>query len=257
MQAGFAAALLDPERAVPAGLTRRQGGAPERRFAVYRNNVMASLMQALEEQFPATLRLVGEAGFRYLARTFVRRHPPASPLLALYGAGIADFLAAAPELEDYPVIADVARIEYAWSEAYHAEDAPALAPEALAALGPEDLPGLRLRWHPAARLVRSRFPAVTVFADNRRAEEPPPRALATAEDALLTRPALAVQVTVLPPGGHDFLAAIRDGRCLVEAAAAGAAAAQDFDLAANLAGMLAAGAVTAPLARPGHGRPAI
>lgn len=247
MQAEFAAAVLAPERAVPAGLLHRRGGTSERRFAVHRNNATASLMQVLAEQFPASATLIGEAGFRFLARAYVRLRPPATPLLAFYGASFPDFLAAAPELEDYPVIADVARLEYAWTKAYHAENAPALEPEALAAIPPEALPDLRFRWHPAARLVASRFPAATVFADNRREAPPPPRALTLAEDALVTRPALEVQVTVLPPGGHAFLAALRDGNPLGEAAARGAAAAADFDLAANLAGMLAAGAVAAPL----------
>jgi hypothetical protein len=91
-------------------------------------------------------------------------------------------------------------------------------------------------------IVRSRYPAVTIFAANRgdgpvgRIETNEP------EDALVTRPALDVVVRRLPPGGAVFLARLSDGE---QFSAAVAAALQDspaFDLAANITGMIEAGA---------------
>mgnify|MGYP001390820627 CR=1 FL=1 len=46
----FAAALLDAERAVPSGLVAWNGSDPARRFAIYRNNVVVSLVDALERR---------------------------------------------------------------------------------------------------------------------------------------------------------------------------------------------------------------
>jgi len=62
------------------------------RFAVYGNNVVVGLMEALQANFPATCRVVGDKFFRAMAREFVMLEPPTSPILLDYGAGFPDFI---------------------------------------------------------------------------------------------------------------------------------------------------------------------
>ena len=64
----------------------------------------------------------------------------------------------------WPALADVARLENAWVEAYHAEDAGVATVGELAALSPDCLPGTRIVFHPAARLLRFATPAASVWA---------------------------------------------------------------------------------------------
>jgi hypothetical protein len=90
--AGFSAALLDPERPVPAGLITPDGKPATRRYAIYRNNVTVGLTEALEAGFPVVRKIVGERFFQAMAVVFVRNHPPASPILAGYGADMPGFL---------------------------------------------------------------------------------------------------------------------------------------------------------------------
>ncbi|MGH6886981.1 MAG: DUF2063 domain-containing protein, partial [Geminicoccales bacterium] len=138
--------------------------------------------------------------------------------------------------------ADVARIERAWLDAYHAADTEPLLPQALASVAAERLADLVLLPHPATRIVRSRFPAVTIFAANR-SDKPVGRIEAREpEDALVTRPRLEVVVRRLPPGGADFLARLVGGEALGAAAAAALARCPRFDLPANIAGAIEAGA---------------
>jgi hypothetical protein len=66
-----------------------------------------------------------------------------------------------------------------------------------------------------------------------------------AEDALITRPELEVVVRHLPAGGAIFLARLVSGETLGQAAAAAFEASTSFDLAANIAGMIEAGAFMA------------
>lgn len=107
-QRHFAEAVLAAEPLCPPGLMAWNGSDPARRFAV-RNNVMVSLIDALADSYPVTQDLVGEEFFRAMARLFVRTHPPRSPVLALYGAGLAEFIESFAPAAVLPYLADVAR----------------------------------------------------------------------------------------------------------------------------------------------------
>lgn len=241
----FAAGLLDPDRPPPGTVSGPRGKAAVRRYAVYRNNVTFSLIEALAATFPATRRITGDDFFRAMARFHVRETPPVSPLLFEYGRDFPDFIARYEHARSMPWLADVARLERDWLDAYHAADATPLAPEALAAIPPERLGATTFAPHPAARIFRSPHPAVTVFAVNRADGPVGPIETVEPEDALITRPDLEVFVRRLPPGGAVFLSHLMAGEPLEAAAESAAGETAAFDLSANIAGMLAAGAFCA------------
>ena len=137
----FAAALLDPDRATPAAVAGPNGKSARKRYSVYRNNVTVSLINALAAVFPATMRITGVDFFRAMARFHVRATPPTSPLLFEYGRDFPDFIERYEYARLMPWLADVARIERAWLDAYHAADAEPLAPQVLASIPPERLTG--------------------------------------------------------------------------------------------------------------------
>jgi hypothetical protein len=241
----FAPALLDPDRPAPSLVSGPNGKAARKRYNVYRNNVTVSLIEALAAVFPSTMRITGADFFRAMARFHVRATPPSSPLLFEYGHDFPDFIEHYEYARSMPWLADVARIERTWLDAYHAAEARPLAPRDLASIPAEALADTILTPHPAARIARSHFPAVAIFAENRD-DDPVGRIEATGpEDALVTRPHLEVMVRRLPPGGAVFLMRLIAGEPLGAAAAAALAESPEFDLSANIAGMLAAGVFTA------------
>jgi hypothetical protein len=241
-QADFAAALLDPARLAPAGLIGPDGEDSPRRFAVYRNNVAVALTDALKANFPATCRIVGEAFFRAMARAYALGEPPVSPVLLDYGAGFPDFIDRFESAGSLPYLADVARIERAWTEAYHAPEAGALDAATLTNFPPDQAAELRFTFHPSVRIVRSRFPALTIWRMNVADGVPAPVDLdAGGEDTLVARPEAKVEVRAIPPGGVELMAALSGGESLLEAANAALRAAASFDLAAHLTALLGAG----------------
>lgn len=242
--ADFASALLDPALAAPRAIAGREGRPPGRRYDVYRNNVTVSLIAALAAIYPAVQRITGPDFFRAMARSHVRSSPPSSPLLFEYGRDFPSFIATYEYARQLPWLADVARIERAWLDAYHAADAAPLVPAQLAAVDAERLGELVFGPHPATRLVRSDYAAATIFAANRTDAAVPRIDASTAEDALITRPDVEVVVRHLPPGGAVFVEQLIAGRPLGEAASAAQDASADFDIAANIAGLIEAGAFT-------------
>jgi hypothetical protein len=243
LEGDFARAVLDADAAIPAPLVRKSGGTPSRRFGVYRNNVFASLIDVLAGRFSMVGRLVGEEFFRAMARVYVEREPPRSPVLLRYGGSFADFVTDFPPAAPVPYLADVARLEWAWHAAYHAPDATplTLAELADAAHGAEHT---SLALHPSLHVVRSPYPVVMIWQlAARKGEDEPTRLPAEGEDALVVRPRLDVEVRRLPEGGAAFVLALQSGVRLHEAAAAATHAAPGFDLERNLAGLFSSGAI--------------
>lgn len=243
----FAAALLDPALPAPAGLTSWNGSDPAQRFAVYRNNVTVSLIDALADTFPVVQALVGADFFRAMAREFARAAPPASPVLAWYGDEFPAFVAGFAPAASEPYLADVARLEYARVLAFHAANAAPLAADAVATLlaEPATLPGLAVRFVPACSLLRSPWAIASLWAAHQAddtAEELFRIDPATPENAIVCRRGLDVEVRALAAGDATFVAALMGGATLGEAVALGAAE-TGFDLAGVLGLLLAAAAI--------------
>jgi hypothetical protein len=244
IQTGFAAALIDPDRPAPDDLVGPDGAPAPRRFAVYRNNVIVGLTDAIAASFPIVQKIVGEDFFRAMARQFVSDEPPRSPMLIEYGARFPDFVAGFEPAAVLSYLPDVARIERAWTEAYHAAEAVPIDPLALGRIPAEDLAGVVFGIHPSARLVRSTMPALTIWRMNASGGPIEPVDLtAGGEDVLIVRPAAEVVARRVPPGGAVFVGALMAGKPLGEAASMAAAETADFNLAANLVGLLEAGLI--------------
>ena len=130
------------------------------------------------------------------------------------------------------------------------------APAELAALDAGAVAGLRIDLHPSLEIVRSDHPIVTIWAMNSGAQKLAPIETWSAEDALIVRPYLDVEVRLLPPGGAVFLRALAEGRSLGSAADAALADHPDFDLTGNLAGLIGWGLVRGViLAQPNERAP--
>jgi hypothetical protein len=242
--ATFASALLDPADATPAVVLGPAGKGAIKRYNVYRNNVTVSLINALAAVYPAVQRITGAEFFRAMSRFHVRASPPSSPLLFEYGRDFPAFIETYEYARGLPWLADVARIERAWLDAYHAGDAEPLSAKALATFPPERLADAVFTAHPATRIVRSAFSAVTIFAANRSEAAVGSIDAGTPEDALITRPDAGVIVRHLPKGGAAFLQGLMSGQSLGEAAALALEASPSFDIATNIAGVIEAGAFT-------------
>lgn len=242
-QREFAAALLDRSADVPAGLIGPDRKSTQKRFAVYRNNVMVGLIDALRTSFPATCRIVGEDFFGAMAREYVTLRPPTSPVLVEYGDGFPDFISEFEPADALPYLADVARIERARIAAYHAADEPALDVDALAAIPGERIPEAGFRLHPSLRIIRCRHPALTIWRMNVADGVPAPVDLdAGGEDVLVVRPNADVEVHSLPPGGASFVTSLERGETLMNAASFALKDSRHFEPSSTLAALINAGA---------------
>ncbi|MBV6656379.1 MAG: putative DNA-binding domain-containing protein [Devosiaceae bacterium] len=258
-QGAFAHALRAPDAPVPHGIARANGADPTEAFNIYRNNVVASLADALQAAFPITAQMLGDGLSRALTADFARAHPPRSPVLGGYGAGFPRYLANHEATKSRPFLAEMALLERLYLDSYHAADAAALDGATLAALDPETLSAGRLVLHPATRLVRFRFPIAEMHAIEQAAMRGEDVGAARSaldlrrgSQALITRPAYQVSVNGISPGASAFLKACEAGDSFADAAQAGFEAEPAFDLQTTLSDALSLGAFShfSPLSTP-------
>jgi hypothetical protein len=235
-QQQFFEALLKPERPCPEGLMTWNGSDPALRFAVYRNNVIASLIDALADTYPVTQELVGEAFFRAMARLFVSLEPPRSRVLAFYGDTFASFIERFPPAASVLYLADVARLEMARVRAYHADDATEITTDALVQVltDIEGLPDLCLGLHPSAALLRSRYAVASLWAAHQGVVDLSTVDPDLPESMLVIRHDLDVSVIRLKAGADAFIAQLLQGAILGAAAEHAMESNPDFNLTETL-----------------------
>jgi hypothetical protein len=164
LQRAFCDALRSSDSPDPSLLSALQDdGFALQRFQVYRNNFIVLNGDAIADMFPTVKRLLGDTAFRMLATAYVRKYPPRERTLLLYGESFAGFLDAIPELSELPYLGDVARIEYAWTVAYHSADVSSLEPHQITGIDEQAFETLKLRPHPSIYLLDSKYPVYRIW----------------------------------------------------------------------------------------------
>lgn len=240
-QALFAAQL----RALPTAPAPADDflGRQAHRFAVYRDNMIGSLVEALGETFPVTRQLVGGQFFDTVAADFVRHDPPTAPRLSRYGGRFPDQLRALPQLRDLAYVGDVAQLEWARVESYFSGVAErVLEPRALLALPPENLPALRLVAVPSLRIVSTATAAHSIWRAHQGSEPAFGEVDPWRHEAVrLICAVQGVRADRIEPAHAAFLQALMAGQDLTQAFSAAATIEADFDLQAALAAEMQAG----------------
>lgn len=216
-------------------------------LSVYRNTVMKGLVDALAANFPAVQRLVGEEWFAAAASCFARQCLPSTPVLALYGASFAEFLAEFPPATELPYLAEVARLDRLWIETYFAADTPPLTAHALQTFDQHRLFAATIELHPAVRCGVFKHSAVDIWIQN----HPSLTDAATADcvesvdaeqAALLTRPDSVTRILKLSDSDYLFVSKLQQHVSLGEAAVATLEHDPQFPVAPALARLIGAGA---------------
>lgn len=140
------------------------------RLNIYRNNVILSLSTAIADTFPVVKRLIGDDCFNAAAIVFVRTNPPTQPSLLFYGEAFINFISDFPACSELKFLLDVARLEWNYIQAFHAEDSELLDNETLAQIPPESLADVKFTLHPSVQLMQSDWPVDTIWDENLKEE---------------------------------------------------------------------------------------
>lgn len=155
-----------PRSAVTTNFTACQ------RAAVYIDAYRLRLAEALQDNFPALHTLLGDDAFFKMAQDYIDAHPSRHFSIRYFGDRLAEFLTAHSHYQQQPVIAEMARFEWALRDVFDAPDVQAASVTDLEQLNPQQWGDLKFCAHPTLRRMDLRWnvPALWLAID---AEEPP------------------------------------------------------------------------------------
>lgn len=195
-QKRFVTVLQHGPSAFPHGLFAGDSERALLGLKAHANTISHARLVALEQAYPRTLAHIGPEAFNAVSRTFVERPDVRQRKLMSIGEDFAEHLAG--QGSD-PLAADLAAIEWAWLESYHAADSAALRLADLARYDETALLDMPVVLHPAARVVPVAS-AVTAVLPELEGDN------ASTVAILVTRPAEAVRLLPLD-GGQAAIAA--------------------------------------------------
>lgn len=182
---------------------------------VYTRAYALRLHAAIAEDFPGVRALLGEVAFDDLLHRYLAAQPSRHPNLIFAGRDLPRFMAGSglPQCE---LAVDVARVEWAMTEAFHAPEFTPADLSHLATLAADADERLRLRPNPSLRLLRLGYPVVELLDALR--EGAPVRAPSRRPTCVAVyRHADVVFRTAVPEWVHDTLLALTSGRTLAQA----------------------------------------
>ncbi len=132
----------------------------------YQGNAQATAARVLSNHFPTMLAMLGDEALAVLAWRLWQQHPPVSGDLGQWGAELPALIGQQPELNDWPWLADCARLDWACHTCERSADAMCDA-NSLQRLGDTSAKQLGLVFQPGMHLLTSPWPVVSLWHAHR------------------------------------------------------------------------------------------
>lgn len=147
-----AASLVPPDRIGDVVLPSASLD-PAERVGIYHDMFELRMGEALETDYPTLCHYLGPKRWERLVSGYLQAHPSTSYTLNVLGLHLAEFVHTAPRVSHAGFCRDLARLEWAITEAFDATETPILTEATLTAVPPEAWEAARLVPTPAFRLL--------------------------------------------------------------------------------------------------------
>lgn len=152
-------------------LTQNDRLSPQQQITIYRDSVFGGLSTALSQIYPVCKKLVGEEFFDFMSGQYIKNYHSVSPDLADYGKQFAVFMESFKPVAELVYLADVARLEWAWHNAFHAVDHDGLNINHLTEVSQQVQQSLVFMLPPGSELVYSPYPVDIIWLANQDTNE--------------------------------------------------------------------------------------
>lgn len=132
---------------------------------IYRRNLQANAVRALKISYPTVLKLVGDEVFVYAVEQLLTQDPPNTGDWGLWGEHFSKLLRYVSALQDFPYVADIARLDFALHLLGREKDVE-LDMSSMSLLGTCELDQLRVVLNPSIKILVSEFPISDIYSAN-------------------------------------------------------------------------------------------
>ncbi len=217
LQAAFQRHLFTGDGGIVEHIVSTENVNNEQRMNIYTNAYYGRLVEALAGDYPAVQALLGEEAFTALCHDYIQAHPSTHYSLRWFGRHLPAFLADAPDSRERPCLAELARLEWTFVNAFDAADARVLDESAVTTIAPEAWPGITIEFHPSVYLVDYHWNILDLWRTVREREDmPPPGALPRESACLIWRQDLTTRYRILETDEAEALKAAMHGTCFAE-----------------------------------------
>ena len=176
LQQAFQAHVLLEDGAILPAIVNAPPLEPAARLHIYRAAYVNRLTEALRVTYVKVHQILGDDVFASMAADFIGSHASTTRSIRWYGASLPAFLAQRQPYAEQPVLAELARFEWALAAVFDAADARPLTRMALMRIDPMHWGDLRFNFHSSVRTVSADWNCVAVWQSIDAGVAPPPPA---------------------------------------------------------------------------------
>lgn len=188
------------------------------RLLVYRHSITSAQQRVLAMIYPVCQQVLGEDCFNTLARDYAWYPKSNAPDLNAYGQFFTDLLAKQIQhhvtLQDYPYLADLAKLEWAWHQALFAADDPEFTPQSLPILIEQYQGELIPQTSHSLYLITTPWPVYTLWQKHQENKQPAHLSSLEQSEYLVIYRQETVTVESVSYAEYGLLALSRQGLCL-------------------------------------------
>jgi hypothetical protein len=203
----------DPEIVArsPAWVTGNDRLLPVDQLEIYREQFWLRHSASLVEDFPGLGGILGQADWERLVEEYLVAHPPESFSLRDLGDKLPAFVETCDWLPHRELCTDMARLEWAYVDAFDAAEAGALDAAKLAGMPEDAWETAQIVLAPAVRLLETRYPVAELRRALRTSTDPVPIPGPHAEHLVIHRTQGSLFFHPAPRGAFEILRALADG----------------------------------------------
>lgn len=164
--------LLQKDTSIQEDVVSTQGVSSEVRLGVYGNGYGYRLIDALSENYPAVHTLLGDEDFYAMTYDYMSAHPSHHFSLRYFGSELEKFLS--KEHSDVPVLAEMARFEWAQRKAFDSNNTQPITMEALQEIPIESWGNLQFDFHPSVSRLNFEWNTPQLWAAIEKQADPVP-----------------------------------------------------------------------------------
>lgn len=173
LQQRFQSHLLSGDAAILPQILDAPPLTPATRLGIYRAAYANRLIEALRATYLKIHQILGDDVFAAMASEFIVAHASTTRSIRWYGAQLPAFLARTAPYSGQPLLAELARFEWALADVFDAADARTIKRPDIAQVDPERWGDLRLRFHPSVRTLSAYWNSIPVWQAIDAGTEPP------------------------------------------------------------------------------------